>query len=412
MQQKRKHILLTITIVVIAFSAIATTALITQAPPQAKIATNCPVGLHNSDPSLLWERAFGGAGDDRAFGIAETGDGYLVVGSSTSFVANHTVAWILWLDLEGNQVWNRTYMENYGMEFRTISRLQDGFLVVGNTFLESGGVCGVVMKLNSQGTPIWNVTLQACEGLNKLFSGMNDGSALLVTGLTEPLNASASSGWLVKLSAKGEILWSKTFGGSVDTAMRGVAVTGDGGYVAAGYVDYAGNGNYDFLAMKFGSAGNLLWNKTYGGPQSDLAYSVTSSPGGCVVAGNTYSYGAGDSDAWIIKIDLDGNLLWSRTVGGMDYDSPSYITASQNGGYLVTGTTFSFGNGNRDFWLFSVDNSGNVQWSFTVGRAGYEEAYGVVCAGGSNYVLAGWTNSIGAGGRYDFYVVKVTAGSG
>ena len=83
-----------------------------------------------------------------------------------------------------------------------------------------------------------------------------------------------------------------------------------------------------------------------------------------------------------------------------------------NGEYLIADTTFSFGNRQRDFWLFKVSDSGKVLWSCTVGRSGYEEAYEVLYAGGSDYVLAGWTNSIGSGGRYDYYVVKIGVKSG
>jgi hypothetical protein len=154
-----------------------------------------------------------------------------------------------------------------------------------------------------------------------------------------------------------------------------------------------------------------LWSKTYGGPQSDKAYAITPSAGGCVIAGDTRSKGAGDSDAWVIKIDLNGNLLWEKTVGGKDFDAPTCVTFTPDGGYLVGGTTFSFGNGQRDFWLFKIDDAGKVLWSCTVGRSNYEEAYVVLQAAGNEHAeneffMAGWTNSIGEG-RYDFYAVTL-----
>jgi hypothetical protein len=104
---------------------------------------------------------------------------------------------------------------------------------------------------------------------------------------------------------------------------------------------------------------------------------------------------------------LNGNLLWEKTVGGKGFDQPTCVTASAHGGFLVGGFTFSFGNGERDFWLFKVDDSGNVLWSTTVGRSEFEEAYAILETAENEFVMVGWTNSIGAG-YYDYYIVKIS----
>jgi hypothetical protein len=123
--------------------------------------------------------------------------------------------------------------------------------------------------------------------------------------------------------------------------------------------------------------------------------------------GDTRSKGEGESDAWIIKVDVNGELVWERTVGGAGFDMPNCVTVSDYGGYLVGGFTFSFGNGERDFWLFKVDDASNVPWSCTVGRTEFEEAYAVLEVAENEFVMAGWTNSIGEG-HYDFYVTKIS----
>jgi len=125
-----------------------------------------------------------------------------------------------------------------------------------------------------------------------------------------------------------------------------------------------------------------------------------------VIAGDTRSEGVGDSDAWVIKVDLEGNLVWERTCGGNGFDTPTCITVSSEGTYVLAGTTFSSGNGNRDFWLFELGGSGEELLTCTIGRSGYEEAYGVMEAEKDEFFLAGWTNSVGEG-RYDFYGVKI-----
>jgi hypothetical protein len=192
-----------------------------------------------------------------------------------------------------------------------------------------------------------------------------------------------------------------------DDAARAVEATNDKAFVVVGYTNSMGHGNYDFLALKVDSNGNFLWNQTYGGAESDKAYAITPATNGFVIAGDTRSLGAGESDALIMKIDSQGNKLWERTVGGSGFDVPTYISALKNGeGFVVGGITFSYGNGYRDFWIFRLDQSGYLMQSCTVGRSMYEESYAAVEVSEDNFVMAGWTNSIGQG-AYDFYVLKV-----
>jgi hypothetical protein len=356
--------------------------------------------------NVLWEKTYGGTGDDRAFYATTAGDGYLVVGSSTSLEQGKTLGWVLRLDHDGNALWNRTYSDA-DSEFRYVLNLTDGFLLVGNMFLPSGNIDGYVVKIDDNGALKWNVTVGGAK-VDKLFSAAKTQDGFLLVGLTYSFNSDNESDvWVVKINLNGNVIWNKTYGWSMDDAGRAIAQTADNNYVVAGYTDSVGNGDYDFLLLKIDANGNMIWSKTYGGTQSDMAYAIVAAPDGCVVAGDTHSKGAGDSDAWVIKVDLNGNLLWDTTAGGSGFDMPSCITASSSGGYLVGGFTFSFGNGQRDFWLFKINDSGNVLWSTTVGRSGFEEAYAVLETAENEFVMVGWTNSIGQG-HYDFYLVKIS----
>jgi len=366
-----------------------------------------------SDPSqtvknatLIWEKTYGGKGDDRAFHAVKAEDGYLVVGSSTSFTPGETTAWVLRVDSDGNELWNRAFSRNAGSEFRQALTLEDGFLLVGNTFLTSGNTNGYVVKIDKQGNPIWNLTAKKENGLNKLFSACPTQDNFLLAGLAKAPDSENSDVWLIKISAQGNLIWNKTFGGATDDAGRAVTPTQDSGCIIAGYTDSTGNGNYDFLTIKTDTSGNLLWNHTYGGTQSDKAYAIAPAADGYVIAGDTRSKGAGETDAWTVKIDFGGNLLWEKAFGGNGFDAPTCIAQASQGEFLVGGTTFSFGNGQRDFWLFTVEETGSVGWSCTVGRSGYEEAYAVLPVGTGELVMAGWTNSLGEG-SYDFYFVKL-----
>jgi hypothetical protein len=404
MQMQRKRIALLLLIFLLI--AVVTVSFLNVNPASKSVPLQVAKGA-----SLLWEKTYGGTGDDRCFYLVNAGNGYVVAGSSTSFEIGKTVAWIVRLDQDGNALWNRTYNENFGGEFRYVTDLDDGFLIVGNTFTTLGSTNGYVLKIDNNGNPIWNITLQANCGVNKLFSAAKIQGGFVLVGLTQQTGNGNSKVWLVKIDSEGNVIWNKSYGDSADSAGRGVTLTADGCYMVAGYTDGATNEDYDFLVLKIDAAGALLWNRTYGGLESDKAYGIAPAVDGSIIAGDTRSKGAGDSDAWIIKIDLNGNFVWDKTFGGEGFDVPTCITPLSNGDYLVGGITFSFGNGQRDFWLFKINNAGRALWSCTVGRSSYEEAYAVVQNAedmflGDKYVMAGWTNSIGQG-KYDFYIVKL-----
>jgi hypothetical protein len=357
------------------------------------------------EANVLWERTYGGAGDDRAFYAATVADGFVVVGSSTSFQQGATVTWVLRLDSEGNVVWNQTFLEGSGSEFRSVLNLDDGFLLVGNVFLPSGKTDGYVVRIDDEGKTCWNITLDG-EDFGKLFSAVKVQDGFVLVGLSYSFGGD-SEVLVVKIDDDGNEVWSKTFGGAMEDAGRAVASVEGNCYVVAGYTNSMSNGDYDFLLLKLDASGNMVWNKTYGGTESDKAYAIAETRGGCVVTGDTRSKGAGESDAWIIKVDADGILVWDTAVGGGGFDMPTCIVVSDYGGFLVGGFTFSFGNGERDFWLFKVDDAGNVLWSCTVGRSAFEEAYAALEVAENEFVMAGWTNSVGQG-HYDFYIVKIS----
>ncbi|MGD0027838.1 MAG: hypothetical protein ABSC91_02755 [Candidatus Bathyarchaeia archaeon] len=355
---------------------------------------------------LAWEKTFGGTGDDRAFYIVKSGDGgFLVVGSSTSFDRGKTFAWIVRIDQDGNMLWNRTYEERDGSEFRSAIRTDDGFVLVGNAFSSSGDEDGWIVKIDEQGNVLWNLTVGSKETA-KFSSAAETSDGFILVGLTYSMGRNASDAWAVKIDTSGEVLWNKTYGGNGDNAFRAAVATDKNEYVCAGYTNSIGNGDYDVWLVKIDGNGTLQWSTTYGGVESDMGYALAVTRDGYVIAGETHSFGNGDAKAFVVKTDLNGKLLWQRAYGGEQFDSIDSIIPSSSGGYVVAGFTFSFGKGQRDFWIFSIDDSGNVLWSRTQGREGFEEAYSIVEVAKDRFVVAGWTNSIG-NGKYDYYVVEM-----
>ena len=294
----------------------------TQTAPSLKVDGTTSVSVLPAN--VAWAKTYGGEGDDRAFSAVPAGDGFLVVGSSRSIVANTTVGWALNLDKDGNMLWNKTFLEGFGTELRCAVNLTDGFLLVGNEFLASGDVNGYVARIDSQGNLLWKTILSG-ENTNKLFSGIATPDGFVVFGLTSSNSNGTSVAWAVKLDLSGNIIWNKTYGESSDSALRAGVLAQDGNYVAAGYTDSKGDGNYDFYLLKVDPNGNLVWNKTYGGAESEKAYSMTKAPDGYVLVGDVESPTT-STDAWVLKVDGNGNTLWNKTVGGKEADSPAYIT--------------------------------------------------------------------------------------
>ena len=200
--------------------------------------------------------------------------------------------------------------------------------------------------------------------------------------------------------------WSQTYGGSGDDEAYSVVRTTDGGYALAGYTNSSGAGSYDFWLVKTNSSGTMQWNQTYGGSDDDEAFSVIqTNDTGYALAGTTTSYGAGETDAWLVKTDSSGNMQWSQTYGGRAQDGAYSVIQTSDGGYALAGPTDSYGAGSYDFWLVKTNSSGTMQWNQTYGGTGDEQVWSVIQTSDGGYALTGYTNSFGAG-SYDFWLVK------
>ena len=156
------------------------------------------------------------------------------------------------------------------------------------------------------------------------------------------------------------LTWDRTYGGSGRDAAWSLIQTTDGGYAVAGDTRSKGAGGVDFWVIKLDEQGNRVWDRIYGGSDDDWAYSfIQTTDGGYAVAGHTKSYGAGDGDFWVIKLDKKGNKVWDRTYGGSGNDAATSLIQTTDGGYAVAGWTDSKGAGGADFWVIKLDAQGN-----------------------------------------------------
>ena len=176
-----------------------------------------------------------------------------------------------------------------------------------------------------------------------------------------------SDWWLVCIDSNGELLWYKTYGAS--GYCNGLLLAPDGGYVLIGSTIVYGSGGMDIMLAKTDEYGNIEWSQIYGGPFHESAHSVQmTDDGGYIITGWTMSFGDELGDLWLIKTDNFGNELWSRTFGGTGIDGGDHIIPLDDGGYMCIGVTTSFGTGGFDVWLLKTDLDGNEIWNDTLGN--------------------------------------------
>ena len=244
----------------------------------------------------------------------------------------------------------------------------------------------------------------------------------VVAGSTMSFGAGESDAWLLRLDARGDVVWQKTYGGASPDAIDSVRLTADGGFIVAGRTSSFGAGGVDAWVLKLDASGNVVWQAAYGGAGNETASSVVpTADGGYVVAGVTDSYGAGDTDAWVLKLDANGGITWQRTYGGPGSDSANAVQPMPDGGYVIAGGTQSFGAGEGDAWVFKLDASGNIVWQRTYGGPHSDDATSVIPTADGGSVVSGtsysidwgvWLLRLDAGGDVIWQYAHVGAGSG
>jgi len=234
----------------------------------------------------------------------------------------------------------------------------------------------------------------------------NDGGFALI-GSTGSMGAGNSDVYLVKVDSGGVYQWSKTYGGMHTEQGNSIQETSDLGFIIAGYSNSYGSGSYDFYLIRTDSIGDTLWTKTFGGTELDMAHNVIQTrDGGFAIVGETYSYGAGGNDVFLVKTDSMGDSLWTKTFGGINDDYGRALQETSDTGLIIVGGTNSYGNGKLDAYAIKTDANGDTTWTSAIGYTQDEYALDVVQGNDLNYVIIGSTESIGNGGS-DMYLFKL-----
>lgn len=284
--------------------------------------------------TIAWERTWGLDHDDTALSVIRTNDGgYAVAGYSHTYYEDY---WLVKTDASGNKQWDRTYGGTWDDDAYCVVQTSDGGYVLAGISVsysadQGGGATPPygsfwLVKTDGNGNATWS------NG----YGGKNSGTAYSVIQTGDGGYVMAGDGFanLVKTNENGVLQWSKSYGGTA----RCVVQTSDGGYALAGSTKGSGSDPGNFWLVKTDANGNTQWIKTFGGVNNDCAFSVVqTSDGGYTIAGYTGSYGAGSTDVYLVKTDSAGNMQWNKTYGGTGTDEAYSLIKTSDGGYAIAG---------------------------------------------------------------------------
>ncbi|RYZ48606.1 MAG: gliding motility-associated C-terminal domain-containing protein [Sphingobacteriales bacterium] len=330
-------------------------------------------------PPQHWARKYGGSATDVPFVIKATSDGGTIVAGYTTSkdgdVTNDATReywdlWIVKLDRCGNIIWKKT-MGGTGYESaRDVIETANGFLILGETNSTDGDVVAGfggtkdiwLLQVDFNGNLVWQKRLGGTGlDIGNQIVALADGN-FLIAATTSSADGIAvgnhgaggyTDGLLIKIDAAGNVLWNKCFGGSKNEELLDIEIIGDRIYVA-GYANStdgdipANQKNYDVWVLSVDQSGSKRSSNIYGGSQNDVAYSMTRGAGGTLtIAGYTTSNdgdvsGAkGDQDYWILNVSTTGSVNWQQTLGGTGAEYANYIISDYDGGYITGGITYS-----------------------------------------------------------------------
>ena len=355
----------------------------------------------------LWSQTYGSALEEECNAMCITPDGgFLLAGITYSDAPNYySRAWAVRTDSEGDTLWTRIYGGDTWYGFLSVKPTSDGgFILTGDQFDSDVDEESWILKLNGDGDSLWSAFYvwdldHAPDAVETPDGGF------LVTSVCFCSGEGTSPAFLIRLSASGEVIhygfyhdnWTSRWN-------RSLTLASDGGCIVTGAISH-GNGN--FWLMKTDDNGDSVWTRSYGTQGSEWGYSVCQDfDGGYLIAGLRRIELSGDI-IWVVNTNVNGDSLWSRTLGDCDWYSDVSIAPTPDGSFLITATSDSSTGHARDFLLVKISADGDSLWSRTFGANDDEYCTSIAATTDGGYVIGGYTYSFGMGGA-DFWLLKTT----
>jgi len=352
-----------------------------------------------AQPDTLWTKTYGGINYDWGYTVQQTSDsGYIILGYSNSFSSDLDF-WLLKTDSNGDTTWTHRYGgidDDQGWSVQ--QTLDGGYILSGHTESFGAGEEDLyLIKTDTNGDTAWTKTYGNLDDDKFFVVRQTLDQGYIILGQTRIIGTGNDDLWLLKTDVNGDTVWTKTYGDSLDNGVGGIDVTADSGFILT--LTFESYPTYDenILLIKTDQFGDTIWTKIYGGIDDE---SVTSNSvkqttdGGYIIFASTQSRGAGSEDIWLIKTDANGDSSWSKTFGGQDDDVSMGGLQTLDGGYLIFGRTSSYGAGDVDIWLIKTDSNGNLLWTKTMGGIDYDIGMSVQQTFDGGYIITGATRPI------------------
>ena len=376
--------------------------------------------LNNYGPEEKWNKTYGGRFFDNVVNSEMTTDGgYILCGSTRSFNDNNDEnedGWLLKIDEFGNEIWNKTFDKNGEEIFTSVSETSNNeFILNGLTISNNEDDSDLwIIKIDEYGNEIWNKTF---GGINWDYSfsrilETNDG-AYILSGFSNSYTHFQGDVWVIKIDNNGREEWNRTYGGNNFDYGADIITAHDYGYIILGNTYSYGGGNCDCWIIKIDDNGNERWNKTFGEGFYEQGETLVRTEDDCYIAGgiaeyvidaeNDYFYL--DFDMWLFKFDNFGNLIWEEMIGERFFDEfVSSIELSSNSGFLISGRKDYLANGKIDALLIKTDQNGKVEWKKNIEGSENQFAVNTIQTDNNDYMVFGMTNSYGKG-DYDAWII-------
>ena len=364
-----------------------------------------------------WEKTFGWSNEDYneiGYSVQQTTDlGFIITGvelytEDMPPYEDYSDVYLIKTDSSGIEQWSKRFGEEYYNDggYSVQQTTDGGYVITGYTESFGNGSADVyLIKTDGNGTEQWSQTFGGASSDYGMSVQQTIDGGYIITGYTWSI-ANGDYIYLIKTDGSGIEQWSQTFGGASSDYSYSVQQSTDGGYIITGYTYSFGNGSADVYLIKTDGNGIEQWSQTFGGTDADGGTSVQkTTDGGYIITGYTHS------NLYLLKTDGNGTEQWNQTFGGTGYDGGSSVQQTTDGGYIITGYTSSFGNGDFDVYLIKTDGNGTEQWSQTFGGTSNDYGMSVQQTTDGGYIITGYTESFGNGNDEDVYLIK-TDGSG
>ena len=352
------------------------------------------------DYTALWNRTYGGFDADRLYDLVLCDDGgYALTGVTQSFNSTDRDTWVVRTDNEGEVLWTR----NIGYagitdEGHSVHQCVNGDFVISGVYSTVGGTNGFVIRMNDDGDVLWTYEI----GLSSTFESFVDAiesssGSIIAVGTTDAWGAGLDDVMVVSLSLIGEPVWIRTYGGVVDDLGKAVIESQDGGYAVLADTYSYSIGASDFWLLRLDRDGNLLWSQVYGGGSEERGYDLIEyTAGGFVMAGLTRSFGDPAGDYYVVRVDADGGLDWDEYYVGSGEDFATGIIQSSQGGFAIIGIVDYIGL-NPQARITRIQPDSTEIWNSFYGGADVDYGYEIIEVRPEEYVVGGTSRSYGSG---------------